>query len=278
MKQKRFSKKEKTDGTGYMHDEGHLQLKEGERIDDLLSPSFKIIQHDRYFRFSLDAVLLANFTMVKKGELVVDLGTGTGAIPLLLAGRQQPGRILGLEIQNVLADMARRNVLLNGLTDRVDIRRMDLKEAGERLGCGIADVVTANPPYRPVAQGKLSGEEPMAIARHEICCTLQDVIATAGQLLKNRGRFYMVHLAERLGDIICVARRHRLEPKKLRMVHAFVQEGAKLVLIQMTKGAQVSLEVLSPLVIYEGPGKYTPEVFNYYYPEAKVFNDGKGRG
>lgn len=244
--------------------------KEGERIDDLLSPSFKIIQHDRYFRFSIDAVLLANFTLVKRGELVIDLGTGTGVVPLLLAGRQQPGQVIGLEIQNVLADMARRSVLLNGLAEIIDIREMDLKEAGDQLGCGIAGVVTANPPYRPAEQGKISVGEPVAIARHEVCCTLQDVIATAGKLLKNRGRFYMVHLAERLADIIFLARRYQLEPKKLRMVHAFAQEGAKLVLIQMTKGAKAFLEVLPPLIIYDQPGKYTPEVCNYYYPEAKV--------
>ncbi len=256
--------------SGCMTNEKHLQLKEGERIDDLLSPSFKIIQHERHFRFSIDAVLLANFITLKRDELVIDLGTGTGVLPLLLAGRQQAEQVIGLEIQNVLADMARRSVWLNGLAGRIDIREMDLREAGERLGCGIAGVVTANPPYRPAGQGKISVGEPVAIARHEVCCTLQDVIAAAGKLLKTRGRFYMVHLAERLADIIFLARRYRLEPKKLRMVHAFAQEGAKLVLIQMTKGAQASLEVLPPLVIYGRPGEYTPEVYNYYYPEAKV--------
>lgn len=241
--------------------------KEGERIDDLLSPSFKIIQHERHFRFAIDAVLLANFTTVKKDEFVIDLGTGTGVIPLLLAGRQQPRRVIGIEIQNMLVDMARRSVLLNSLEDYIDIRELDLKNAAEQLGYGIADVVTANPPYRPVDNGEKNLLEPVAIARHEVCCTLQDVLKSASQLLKNRGRFYMVHLAERLSDIIATAKLYRLEPKVLRMVHSYVQNQAKLVLIQMVKGAQSSLQVLPPLIIYDRPGCYTAEVYKYYYPE-----------
>lgn len=248
----------------------HKMCKEGERIDDLLSPSFKIIQHDRYFCFGIDAVLLANFATIKEGELVIDLGTGTGVIPLLLAGRQQPRQVIGVEIQNVLADMAKRSVLLNGLADYIDIRELDLKMAAEQLGYGLADVVTVNPPYRPAEQGKRSFWEPVAMARHEVCCTLRDVMESAGQLLRNRGRLYMVHLAERLGDIITTAKSCGLEPKKIRMVHSYAQDRAKLVLMQMMKGAQSSLSVLPPLIIYDRPGCYTSEVYKYYYPEEKV--------
>lgn len=244
--------------------------KEGERIDDLLSPSFKIIQHDRYFCFAIDAVLLANFAVVRRNELVIDMGTGTGIIPLLLAKRRQPRRIIGIEIQNLLADMARRSVSLNGLAEQIEIREMDLKIAAEHLGYGIADVVTVNPPYYPADKGKTSAWESVAIARHEGCCSLEDVIRSASQLLKNRGRLYMVHLAERLNDIIVTARMFQLEPKILRMVHSYIQDRAKLVLVQMVKGARSSLSVQPPLIIYDRPGCYTSEVYKYYYPEEKV--------
>lgn len=252
-----------------MMDDFYKLCKEGERIDDLLSPSFKIIQHDRYFRFSIDAVLLAHFTSVKAGELVVDLGTGTGVIPLLLAGRQRLMQVIGIEIQNILADMAKRSVEMNNLTECIDIKEMDLKIAAQQLGYEIADVVTANPPYRAERGGEKNISEPVAMARHEICCTLQDVIKTAGDLLKYRGRFYMVHLAERLSDIMATAKQFGLEPKILRMVHSFVSEPAKLVLIQMVKGARPSLRVMPPLIIYDRPGSYSSEAYKYYYPEEK---------
>jgi tRNA1Val (adenine37-N6)-methyltransferase len=254
-------------------DDVHVILKEGERIDDLLSPSFKIIQHQHQFRFTIDAVLLAHFVQVKKNELMVDLGTGTGVIPLVIAGRQTPRQIVGLEIQNALVDMARRSVQLNGLGDRIAIEEMDLKEAPTRLGHGVADVVASNPPYRPLGKGDANALNAVAIARHEVYCTLGDVVKTASKLLKYRGSFYMVHLAERLADIITQGRNYQLEPKLVRFVQSFAREEAKLVLIQMVKGAQASLKVLPPLVVYQSPGCYTEEVYRYYYLEEKEQSD-----
>lgn len=244
------------------------RCKQGERIDDLLSPSFQIIQHQQQFCFSMDAVLLANFIQIKKTEYMIDLGTGSGVIPLLVAGRQQPRRIIGLEIQGELADMARRSVALNGLNEQISIEEMDLKQAANLLGQGIADVVSANPPYRQLLSGRKNPLDTVAIARHEVCCTLEDVIKAASQLLKFRGRFYMVHLAERLTDIFYYARMYQMEPKRLRSVHSFGGEAAKLILVQMVKGAKPSLELMAPLTIYDQPGRYTDEVYQYYYPEG----------
>jgi tRNA1Val (adenine37-N6)-methyltransferase len=254
-------------------DDVHVILKEGERIDDLLSPSFRIIQHQHQFRFTIDAVLLAHFVQVKKNEMMVDLGTGTGVIPLVIALRQTPRQIVGLEIQTTLVDMARRSVLLNGLGDRIAIEEMDLKEAPTRLGHGIANVVVSNPPYRPLGRGEANILDAVAIARHEVYCTLGDVLKTASQLLKYRGRFYMVHLAERLGDIIAQGRDHQLEAKRIRFVHPFECDEAKLVLVQMIKGAQASLKVMPPIVVYQRPGCYTEEVYRYYYLEEKEQSD-----
>jgi tRNA1Val (adenine37-N6)-methyltransferase len=242
--------------------------KQGERIDDLLSQSFKIIQHQKQFRFTMDAVLLANFVRVKKHEGLIDLGTGTGVIPLLVAGRQQPRDIIGIEIQGDLVEMASRSVVLNGLTDKICVKEMDLRHAANLLGHGITEVVSANPPYRPLGQGRKNPLDSVAIARHELCCTLEDVMKAASQLLKFRGRFYIIHLAERLADIFCYGRTYQMEPKLLRFVHSFAGDTAKFVLVQMTKGAKPSVKVMAPLIIYEQPGVYTDEVYRYYHPEG----------
>lgn len=243
--------------------------KEGERIDDLLSPSFKIIQNERHFRFTMDAVVLAHFTRLKEKDRVIDLGTGTGVIPLLIAGRHTSATVVGLEIQGELVDMARRSVKLNNLGDRVAIEEMDLKCAPGHLGYESADVVVSNPPYRPLGKGDQNPRNAVAIARHEVCCCLEDIMRVASQLLKYHGRFYMVHLAERLADIMSYSRRFQLEPKRLRMVHSTSGEEAKLVLIEMVKGARSSLKIMKPLIIYERPGCYTQEVYQYYFPEGK---------
>jgi len=244
--------------------------KQGERIDDLLSPSFKIIQHQDQFRFTLDAVLLANFVQVKKHEGLIDLGTGTGIVPLVIAARQQPRKIIGIEIQGELVDMASRSVALNGLTDKISIKEMDLRQAANTLGHGSADVVSANPPYWPLGNGLKNPLDAVAIARHEIYCTLEDVMKAASQLLKFRGRFYLIHLAERLADVFCYGRMYQMEPKLIRFVHSFAGDPAKFLLVQMVKGAKPAIKVMAPLIVYEQPGIYTNEVYRYY--------DQKGAG
>jgi tRNA1Val (adenine37-N6)-methyltransferase len=250
-------------------DENAVFCKEGERIDDLLSPSFRIIQHDKHFRFTIDAVMLGYFAQVKQGEKVIDLGTGTGVIPLLLAARQKPGEIIGLEIQPELVDMARRSVQLNHLQDRIHIENMNLNDAPVLLGHEIADVVVSNPPYRPLGRGDRNPQDAVAIAKHEVFCTLEDIVRTASQLLKYRGRFYMVHLAERLVDIVSLGRRYQLEAKSIRFIHSYSCDEAKLVLVQMYKGGNPPVKVLAPLIIYQHQGCYTEEVYHYYFPKEE---------
>lgn len=242
--------------------------KQGERIDDLLSPTFKIIQHRDQFRFGLDAVVLANFVQVKKHERLVDFGTGTGVIPLLVAARQQPKHIIGIEIQSELADMARRSVELNGLSGKIGIENLDLRQAVKKLGHGFADVISSNPPYRPLNTGSKNPADAVAIARHEICCTLEELFLAANQLLKFRGRFYIVHLAERLTDVLHLGRTYQMEPKLVRFVHSFADEEAKFILVQMVKGAKPSLKVMQPLIVYKQIGVYTDEVYHYYFSQG----------
>jgi len=189
-------------------------------------------------------VLLANFARIKSQDVVVDLGTGSGVIPLLLAGKTQASRIYGLEIQADMADMARRSAVMNNLEDRVQIIYGDIKEADKLLGKGIADAVVSNPPYRKAGSGHVSPSDARALATYELACTLEDVIKAAAALLKNKGRFYMIHRPTRLADVICFMRMYNIEPKRLRMVHPLEGNKPNMFLIEAIKGAKPHLDVM----------------------------------
>jgi len=239
-----------------------IELYENEIIDDLLIGGLKIIQKKSGFRFSIDAVLLAHFAAVKKGNKIIDLGTGTGVIPLILTTRAQDLEITGVEIQKDMAQMAKRSLFLNHL-EQVKIINADLRELGTEH-YGRYDLVTSNPPYLPLKQGKISPIEGIALARHEVKCSMEDVIRTAQQLLKNQGKFALVHRAERLAEIIACLKSYSLEPKRLRLIHPYLAKPANLLLIEAVKGAKPGLKVHEPLIIYNADGTYTREILEYY--------------
>ena len=203
---------------------------EDERIDDLQRNGYRIIQKKKGFCFGMDAVLLSGFAQVKEGEVAVDLGTGTGIIPILLEAKTKGKHFTGLEIQEEVAEMAGRSVRLNQLENRVDIVRGDIKEASRLFDKASFDVVTSNPPYMNDNHGLKNPELPKAIARHEVFCTLDDVCREASLLLKSGGRFYMVHRPHRLAEIITALKTYKLEPKRMKLVHPFVDKEANMVL------------------------------------------------
>ena len=241
-----------------------IDLKENERIDDLQRNGYKIIQKRNGFCFGMDAVLLSGFANVKPGERAVDLGTGTGIIPLLLEAKYQGSHYTGLEIQEEMAEMAARSVALNRLEDKIRIVTGDIKEASRLFGAASFDVVTSNPPYMNDAHGLKNPDLPKAIARHEVLCSLEDVVREGARLLRPGGRFYMVHRPHRLVEIIAVLKEWRLEPKRMKMVHPFVDKEANMVLIEAVRGGKSMIKVEAPIVVYKEPGVYTDEIYTIY--------------
>lgn len=241
-----------------------INLLPGERIDDLERNGYKIIQNSDKFCFGMDAVLLSGFAQVKTGEKVLDLGTGTGIIPILLEGKTEGKHFCALEIQEESADMARRSVALNCLEEKIDIINGDIKEASSIFGRASFDVVTTNPPYMNDNHGLKNPDLPKAIARHEVLCTLEDVVREAAAVLKDKGRIYMVHRPHRLIEIITTMKEYKLEPKRIKMVHPFIDKDANMVLIEATKGGNPFLKVEKPLVVYKEVGKYTDDIYDIY--------------
>ena len=240
-----------------------INLLENERIDDLQFKGLRIIQNSKGFCFGIDAVLLANFTRVKKNAKLVDLGTGTGIIPILLAGNSSASKIIGIEIQDEVAEMASRSVKLNQLEDRVEILNMDMKDAVGVLGKGQMDLVVSNPPYMH-SNGLINENDKKAISRHGLKCDIEDVIRVASDLVKPNGKFFMVNRPNRLVDMLAIARNYKLEAKQIRFVHSRVASAPKMVLIEYVKSAKPEIRVLSPLYVYNEDGTYTDEVKTIY--------------
>lgn len=241
-----------------------IDLKDNERIDDLQRNGYQIIQKQNGFCFGMDAVLLSGFAQVKPGEQAVDLGTGTGIIPILLEAKYDGIHYTGLEIQEEVADMARRSVILNHLEDKVSIVTGDIKEASRLFGAASFDVVTSNPPYMNDAHGLKNPDLPKAIARHEVLCSLDDVTREAARLLKPGGRFYMVHRPHRLIEIVTALKGYGLEPKRMKMVHPFVDREANMVLIEAVRGGKSMIKVEAPIIVYKEQGVYTDEIYTIY--------------
>lgn len=238
--------------------------REDERIDDLQRNGYHIIQKKNGFCFGMDAVLLSGFARVRAGECAIDLGTGTGIIPILLKAKTEGRHFTGLEIQQEIADMAARSIRLNGLEEQIEIIQGDIKEASQRFGRASFDVVTSNPPYMTDSHGLKNPDLPKAIARHEVLCTLEDVVREASLLLKTGGRFYMVHRPRRLAEIITVLREHKLEPKRMKMVHPFADREANMVLIEAVKGGGVMMVAEPPVIVFKEPGVYSEEIVTTY--------------
>lgn len=241
-----------------------IELKDRERLDDLQRNGYQIIQNPEKFCFGMDAVLLSGFARVKPGAEVLDMGTGTGIIPILLAAKTKAAHLTGLEIQEESADMARRSVLLNHLEERIDIITGDIKEAGNLFKAASFDVVTCNPPYMIGQHGIANPDAPKAIARHEVLCTLEDVVRNAAFLLKPGGNFFMVHRPFRLAEIIMMMTKYKLEPKRMQLVYPYVDKEPNMVLIEGCRGGKSRMTVEKPLIVYQAPNVYTDEIYDVY--------------
>jgi len=240
------------------------EIYENERLDDLQYKGLKLLQKKDGFCFGVDAVLLSHFAQVPKGSEVIDLGTGTGIIAVLIAAKKEPRRVTGLEIQPEIAEMAKRSVSLNNLDDRVRIVQGDIKNAVKLLGASSFDAVVSNPPYMEKGGGLLNPADAKAISRHEILCTLEDVVSTAAKLLRPGGKFSMVHRPQRLADIICHMRHYGIEPKLLRLVHPSPGKSPNLVLISGARNGNPELRIQEPLYIYDNSGNYSSEIDEIY--------------
>ena len=238
--------------------------KPGERLDDLQIKGYEIIQKPGRFCFGMDAVLLSSYAKVKKNEKALDLGTGTGILPSLLEAKNEGEHYTGLEIQEESADMARRSVMHNHLEDKIDIVTGDIKEAGAIFGAASFHVITTNPPYMIGEHGLKNDNEALYIARHEVLCTLDDVLRESARLLRPKGRFYMVHRPFRLPEILAKMTQYGIEPKRMRLVHPYINKEPNMVLVEGMRGGRPRMQVEPPLVVYEKEGRYTQELLEMY--------------
>lgn len=243
-------------------------LKENEKIDSLDYKGLKIIQNKKGFCFGMDSVLLANFAKkIKKKAKVVDLGTGTGIISILLCGKTELEKVYGIEIQEKVADMAKRSSKLNNLEERFEVINTNIRESKSIFQRGSIDAVVTNPPYKKAECGIKNENESKMVARHEIYATLEDFVNIASFLLKEQGDFYMVHRPERLADIMVEMRKQKIEPKEIQLVFSKQKEEPKLVLIKGKKGGNSFLKIKEPLYIYDQKGNYTQELLKMYGKE-----------
>lgn len=241
-----------------------IKLNEGERIDDLERCGYKIIQDPQKFCFGIDAVLLSGFVTVRKDEKALDLCTGNGIIPILLAGKTEGRDFAGIEIQKSSAELAIRSVAANGLDDTIQISCGDIREISSIYPKGSFDVVTCNPPYMIDNHGIKNPESPKAIARHEILCDFNDVAAAASSMLRQGGRFYLIHRPFRLVELFDTLTKHKLEPKRMKMIHPYVDHEPSMVLIEAVKGGKRRITIEKPLIVYESENKYTQEIYEIY--------------
>lgn len=240
-------------------------IKDDETIDDLQLKGLNLIQKKDGFKFGIDAVLLADFAVVKCKHRVIDLCTGTGIIPFLIHGKYNPSSIYGLEIQEDMVDMAKRSVKLNYLDEKICFLNEDLKNTDQLKKLEKFDVVTVNPPYKLNNSGIINPNDKLAIARHEILCNLEDVIYASRILLKDNGRLFMIHRPERLADIFTLMRNYKIEPKRVKMIHPRVGKAPNIVLVEGQRDGGAYLKWESPLYVYGDDGKYTKEIDSIYW-------------
>ena len=239
-------------------------LKAGERLDDLQIKGYEIIQSPGRFCFGMDAVLLSSYAKIRNRELALDLGTGTGILPILLEAKNEGEHYTGLEIQEESADMARRSVSHNGLEDKIDIVTGDIKEASGIFGAASFHVITTNPPYMIGEDGLKNEKEALYIARHEALCTLDDILRESARLLKPKGRFYMVHRPFRLPEILAKMSAYGIEPKRMRLVYPYIDKEPNMVLLEGLRGGRPRMQVEPPLIVYQKDGEYTEELMKIY--------------
>lgn len=240
-----------------------MELLQNERLDDLEFRGLKIIQRSDGFCFGCDAVLLSHFANIRPGDKVLDLCTGTGIIPILLSARTKAAHISGIEIIPEIADMAKRSVLYNKI-DNIDIIEGDLKEAVSIFGHECFDAITCNPPYEKKGGGLVNPADIKAISRHEIMCSLDDVIKVSASLLKFGGKLFMVHRANRMADVICTMRNHSIEPKRIQFIAPSAEKAPNLFLLEGMKGSKAFLKFEKTIYMYDENGNYTDEVNKIY--------------
>lgn len=247
-----------------------IVLKEDERIDDLEFKGLKLIQNKNGFCFGVDAVLLSDFAKgIKKGANVVDIGTGTGIISILLCGKTNLNKIYAIELQEDVAEMASRSVKLNNLENRMEVININIKDCFSVLEKNKYDAVVTNPPYKKHDTGAKNIDKRQLISRHEVECNLEDIIKNGSLLLRDLGEFYMVHRAERMIDIFVTLRKYKLEPKLVRFVHSKPNEKPNLILVKAVKCAKEFLKIEKPLVIYGENDDYTDEIYEIYDKKRK---------
>lgn len=225
-------------------------IRPGERLDDLQLNGLELIQNPDKFCFGIDAVLLSDFVRVKPGERLLDLGTGNGIIPVLLSAKTDAGHLTGLEIQDDIAEMARRSIAHNHLEERIDIVTGDIKEAAEIFKPAFFDVITTNPPYMLADHGLRNPDDAKAIARHEVLCSLDDILRESMRLLQDKGRFYMVHRPFRLTEILIKMNYFKIEPKRIQFVHPYIDREPSMVLVEGVRGAKPRVKIEPPIILF----------------------------
>ena len=235
-----------------------------ESVEDLQYRGYKIIQKKDKFRFGMDAVLLANFVSNAEGKTVVDIGAGTGIISILIAAKTKVKKIVAVEVQEQMAEMAARSILLNELDDTIDVLNIDVKDYMKIENCGKYDIVVTNPPYMKKGKGLLNEDDDISIARHEILCTFEDICYASKRILKSGGDFYLIHRIDRLVDILSCMRNEGIEPKEMQLIHPSFSKAPNLVLIKGKKDGNPELKILNPLYVYDEFGNYTDKINKIY--------------
>ncbi len=243
-----------------------ITLEENERIDDLELQNLKIIQNNNGFCYGIDSILLSDFAKeIKQGSKIVDLGTGTAILPILLSAKTKNTTIVGIEIQKQVAKMANKSIMLNNLQDRIQIICDNVKNVKNMLNAKTFDAVITNPPYKKKNTGMINETQTKIIARHEVEANLEEFIQAASYLLKDQGNMYMVHRPERLVDICSLLRQYKIEPKVLKFIQADITKAPNLLLIKGVKNAKPFLKMEKTLMIYQENGQYTNEILKIYH-------------
>ena len=237
---------------------------EDEKLDELFNGRVRIIQKKEGYRFSIDAILLAHFTSQLSANSIIDLGTGSGIIPLILARKMSAPTIVGVEVQEAMADMAKRTIVLNGFAERVSILHEDLRNLRNHFAASSFDLVVSNPPYYPLKEGRINPDEQKAIARHEIMAKVEDVISISHYLVKPSGRVVVIFPARRLVDLLLSIREYDLKPELLQIIHSHKHDEGKLVIVKSCKGGDPELVVREPFFVYEAEGVYSEEMQRVY--------------
>lgn len=242
-----------------------IDILENERIDDLEYEGLKIVQNKNGFCFGIDSILLSDFAKeIKENSTIIDLGTGTGIIAIMLSAKTKSSKIIGVEIQKEVYEMAKKSIKLNNLENKIELINKNINDLEGILSYGTFDAVVTNPPYKKIGTGIINKNEKKLISRHEITASLEDFIKVSNKLLKDKGNLYMVHRPDRLVEIIEKLRKYKLEPKTIKFVHPSIEKEANLVLIKATKNANQFLKIEKPLYVYNKNNEYTDEILKIY--------------